>query len=280
MGLTEQQLVWAMGIGATQGGGFRATHASMCSGFIPANAGRNGLLAARLAASDFTCNDAALETSNGFLEVFGAPPDAHALTRELGEHWECMNVAAKPFPAGCFIHPTIDACLQLVRSHSFLAQDVEQVDLQVHKLALGLTGKPEPRHAYDAQVSVYHWAAAVLVRRGAGLPESSDACVNDPDVIRVRQRVVATVSDELGPDEAFAAVTLRDGRRLEARVSPCLGSAGKPMSDGELNAKFMAQAAPLVGEATAEALASRCWNIAAEADVAQALSQGYPTGSP
>ena len=82
MKLTEQQLVWAMGIGAVQGGGFRATHASMCSGFIPANAGKNGLFAALLASKDFTCNDASLETHNGLLQVFANPPNGVVVLRK------------------------------------------------------------------------------------------------------------------------------------------------------------------------------------------------------
>lgn len=270
MGLTEQQLVWAMGIGATQGGGFRAAHATMCSGFIPANAGRNGLFAALLAAADFTCNDAALETDNGFLQVFGAPPNVETLTRKLGRHYECMNVAAKPFPAGCFVHPSIEACLDIVRSHEFRSEDVERVELEVYELGVGLTGKREPQHAYDTQVSVYHWAAAVLHRRKASLHEASDDCVNDPAIVALRKRVTVAVRDDLQADEARATVTLRDGRRLQTLVSPCLGSAQRPMSDSQLEAKFVEQSQYLLGAERSRRLAEHCWNLPRVADVGKA----------
>lgn len=271
MGLDEQQTIWAIGTGATQGGGFRATHASMCSGFVPAHAGRSGLLAARLAAHGFSCNDAVLEATNGFLDVYGQPPNVGALTQGLGEHWECMNVAAKPYPAGCFIHPTIDACLQVADAHDLRTDDIERVDLRVHRLGLGLTGKQQPQHAYDAQVSVYHWAAATLQRRRAGLAEAADACVHDPSVVRLRQRVVAEVDESLGPDEATVVVTLRDGRRVQARVSPCLGSAGRPMDDAQIEQKFIDQAEPVLGAAHARELVARCWTLEAAPDVARAV---------
>ncbi len=270
MGLSEQQLVWAMGIGATQGGGFRATHASMCSGFIPANAGRNGFFAALLAAKNFTCTEDALGTTNGFLQVFGNPPNIEALTDRLGQHYECMNVAAKPFPAGCFIHPSIEACLDLVQSHDFESSEVERIELHVYKLGIGLTGKSEPRHGYDSQVSVYHWAAAVLHHRRAGLGEASDECVNDPAVIALRKRVHVTVCDDLQADEARAAVILRDGRRFETLVRPCLGSAQRPMTDSQIEAKLVEQASPLLGAQRAGGLARQCWNLRAAPDVRRA----------
>lgn len=266
--LDEQHLVWAMGIGATQGGGFRATHASMCSGYVPAHAGRNGLLAALLAAKDFTCTENALDARNGFLDVFGAPANLAALTGRLGEHYECMGVAAKPYPAGCFIHPSIEACLQL--AGQVKAEQVERVDLKVHSLALGLTGKTDPQHGYDAQVSVYHWAAAALHHGAAGLPQTSDECVRDPQVVALRKRVHAAVAEKLKPDEAEATVTLRDGRTVRAHIRNCLGSAARPMSDAELEKKFLDQAADMLPPRRARQLVDQCWNIASAEDVGRA----------
>lgn len=270
MGLTEQQLVWAMGHGAMQGGGFRSSHATMSAAFIPGNAGRNGLLAAHLAASNFTCNEEPLATPNGLLSVVGNPPNIDALTERLGQHWECMNVAIKPFPNGCLIHASTDVCLELRRVHDFAPAEIERVEIEAAALSLNLTGKKEPKDAYEAQVSLYHWAAAALHHGRAGLAEASEVCVHDPAVVALRQRIVATVADDLQPDEARAAVVLRDGRRLQAQVRPHVGSAGRPLSDKQLQAKFMAQTEKRLGAERARELASHCWAIAQAADVGQA----------
>jgi 2-methylcitrate dehydratase PrpD len=261
MGLNIQQISWAIGIGATQGAGFRATHGTMCGAFVPADAGRNGLLAAHFAASNFTCHEDALGGPNGFLQVFASPSNPDALTQRLGEHFECMNVAAKPFPAGCLIHPVIEACLELTARHAFSSDDVERIELQVNRLATGLTGRSEPRHAYDAQVSIYHWAAAVICSGSAGLNEASDACVHDPVVMAMRKRVGVVIADDLSADAARATVVLRDGRVLRATVDPCLGSAQRPMSDQQIEAKFIAQAEPVLGTDRARELLSHCWNL-------------------
>jgi 2-methylcitrate dehydratase PrpD len=84
MGLSEQQLVWAMGLAAMQGAGFRSSHATMAAPLIPANAGRGGLMAAHLARQGFTCQDEPLTSPNGLLTVVGAPAHPAALTMDLG----------------------------------------------------------------------------------------------------------------------------------------------------------------------------------------------------
>lgn len=261
MGLSEQQLVWAIGMGAMQGSGFRATHGSMCGGIVPAIAGKAGLLAAHLAQADFTCSDDGLAARNGFLDVFARHANLAALTAALGTEFECMNVVAKPFPAGVLLHAAIDACLSLRSAYRFAPHEIETISVQVHRLALKITGKQAPRHAYDAQVSLFHWVAAVLTHARAGIHEASDACVHEPEVIALRQRIHAEVAPDLQADEARVSVTLRNGQQFSAEARPCLGSPGRPMSDAQLEEKLIAQAATRVADAEARMLAQHCWAL-------------------
>lgn len=261
MGLSEQQLVWAIGMGAMQGSGFRATHGSMCGGIVPAVAGKAGLLAAHLALADFTCSNDGLAAHNGFLDVFARHANVAALTTALGTEFECMNVVAKPFPAGVLLHAAIDACLALCRDYRLKAEEIQAVSVQVHRLALEITGKRTPRHAYDAQVSLYHWVAAVLTHGRAGIHEASDSCVHEPAVIALRARVDAVAAPDLQTDEARVSVTLRNGLQFSAEVHPCLGSPGRPMSDVQLEEKLIGQATSRVTEAEARMLAQHCWAL-------------------
>jgi 2-methylcitrate dehydratase PrpD len=280
MGLSAQQILWAMGVAAMQGGGLRASHGTMSCAFIPGNAGRNGLLAAHMAASGFTCHDDALGTDNGLLQVFGSPANPDALSDRLGSHFECMNVEPKPYPAGCLVHATIDACMELVRAHTFEPDQVARIELQVHELALGLTGRRKPQHSYDAQASVYHWAAAVLLHRRAGLAEASDACVQNPAVVALRARVVASVAKDLPADAARVRVTLLNGGYLEASVGTCLGSTQRPMSDDQIAAKFLAQAETALGTDRARQLADICWDLPSVDDVSRCAPGFWGPGEP
>src|SRR6185312_5066396 len=88
---------------------------------------------------------------------------------------------------------------------------IERVDLIVHPLVLELTGKRTPRRGLEGKFSVYHACAAALLFGNAGEAEFSDACVADPAVIALRERIHARA--ELAIDEASADITLtlRDG---------------------------------------------------------------------
>lgn len=278
LGLSQQQLIWALGTGACQGAGFRATHASMCCGLVPALAGRNGLAAAWMASGGITCTDTSLESPNGFLNVHASPPAVERLTDNLGVEYAALSVAAKPYPCGCLIHPAIDGCLELINGEWKDADEIQRVELSVHPLALGLTGTGQPATGYDAQVSVYHWVAATLVQRSAGLQQAGDECVGDPAVIRLRSRIDATANDAFDTDEAKVVLVMKNGRRLESHVRHCLGSRARPMTDAELEKKFLDQVVGHIPEARAKALIDQCWNITDSADVSR-LAPGIWGGS-
>ncbi|MEY4140143.1 MAG: hypothetical protein RLZZ371_2325 [Pseudomonadota bacterium] len=270
MGLSEQQLVWAMGAAAMQGGGFRSSHGTMCATFIPGDAARHGLLAAHLAANNFTCQEEPLTSPNGLLSAVGRPANPEALLERLGQHWECMNVAIKPFPNGCVVHATTDACVQIVQAHQFAPEDIERVELQVNKLAVSLADRKAPKDSYEAQISLQHWAAAVMQHRRAGLDEATEASVHEPAISAMRDRVVVSIADDLQGDEARATVVLRDGRKLAAEARPHVGSAARPLSDVQLEAKFLAQTEHLLGAARARELAASCWRLPQVTNVGRA----------
>src|SRR5206468_2595290 len=107
LGLSEQQLVWALGIAATQSSGLREMFGSMCKPFHVGVAARNGLAAALLAAKNFTSADNGIEGRRGFANVLSAKRDCHAITEGLGETWELLRNTYKPFACGIVIHPAI-----------------------------------------------------------------------------------------------------------------------------------------------------------------------------
>ena len=65
LGLTEQQMVWALGLSASQPVGLRESFGSMNKSFNPGRAASNGLLAALLASKNFTSSDAMIEARRG-----------------------------------------------------------------------------------------------------------------------------------------------------------------------------------------------------------------------
>ncbi len=239
LGLDTQQMTWALGIAGTQSSGFREMFGTMCKSFHPGRAAQNGLLAAHLAKENFTSSDRVLEAPRGFGFVMSASRNFDEVTRGLGEHFEISLNTYKPFACGIVIHPAIDGAVQLRDAHQLTAAQVERVQLRVAPLVLELTGKRLPRTGLEGKFSVFHSVAVAIIHGAAGESEYSDAVVADPQVIALRDRVDAQVDRAIRDDEAYVTITLKDGRVLEKHVEHALGSLERPMSNQDLERKFL-----------------------------------------
>jgi 2-methylcitrate dehydratase PrpD len=271
MRLDEAKMRAAIGIAATQAAGLRSTHASMAGAFPPAHAARAGMLATLLAAKGFACSPQTLEGSNGLVEVFAPGADLARVVEGIGGDFEMLRNAYKPYPSGIVVQPTIDACLDIAARLPASAQ-IAHVKLIVDPLANMLANRPTPKTVWDAQISLQHFAAAALLRRTVGTAETRQASVDDLAIATLRQRVDIVVDPALGRDAARAEVTLDDGASLDARVDVARGSAKRPMTDDELDAKFRSLAAVALHEDMVERLLRRCREAAKIDDVGPALA--------
>lgn len=264
--LDERQAAMALGIAASQPVGLREQFGTMTKPFHPGGAARAGLMSALLASRGFTASPRALEAPRGLVQVVSDKRAWNEVTDELGERFEISFNTYKPFACGIVIHPCIDACAQL-KAQGIQAEQVERIELRVHSLVLELTGKKEPRDGLQGKFSVYHGCAVGLIHGRAGEDEFSDAVVNDPRVVALRDKVVATVDD--GIDEAAVRVTavLADGRRVEVRVDHAIGSLQNPLTDAQLEAKFSDLVAPVLGAGKGRQVTAACWSLASMTDV-------------
>ncbi len=268
LGLTEQQMTWALGIAATQSSGLREMFGTMCKSFHPGQAARNGMSAALLAARDFTSSDQGIEGPRGFAHVMSTRFDPDIITRDLGRRFELASNMYKPYPCGLVVHAVIDGCLELRQIHGIRFADVERVELRVNPMVLELTGKLTPRNGLEGKFSVYHAAAVALVRGMAGEAQYSDEVVCDPEVVAVRERVRATSDASVTSYlEAYVKIVMRDGKVLERHVPHALGTLARPMSDADLEAKFRALVEPVLSPARTGELIENCWKLDQLSDV-------------
>ncbi len=266
LGLDEQRMIWALGIAATQGGGFRETHGTMTVGFVRAHAARCGLVAALLAEKGFTCSDQSLESPRGFA-AYADPANLAVVTDRLGEHFEVLGTAYKPYACAIVVHPAIDVALELAPRVAGSADSVRCVELVLHPLAVELSGRTAPVHANEARISASHWAAATMLygkaslRKTAGLDADSDGYVLDAAVVALRGKINLRGDPALGRDEARAVLEFEGGRKVEAHVKHCRGSLARPMTNDELSEKFRDQALGVLPAASVEELMAQCWRL-------------------
>jgi 2-methylcitrate dehydratase PrpD len=276
LGLNEQQMVWALGIAATQSSGLREMFGTMCKPFHPGNAARNGLLAALLAQQNFTSSNQGIEAPRGFANVLSTAFKPEEITGRLGETWEVALNTYKPFACGIVIHPIIDACIQLRNEHNLKADDIAAIEAKVHPLVLELTGKKTPQVGLEGKFSVYHSAAVAIIYGAAGEAEYGDDVVADARVIALRDRVSATVDESMHEDQTRVTVRLKNGKALEKYVEHAIGSLDRPMSDAALEAKFRAFAKGILSEARCDRLIGLCWKIGELTDAGEVARASVP----
>jgi 2-methylcitrate dehydratase PrpD len=257
----ENTMSAAIGLAANQSAGLRETHASNGSQYIQGHTARCGLMAALLAARGFTCNDSVIEGPKGFGVSFASRPQFDVAIDQLGQHWEISTLAYKPYPSGFVIHPVTDACLEIAQNNQYDPAQIERIELTLNPLAVQLTSRPAPKTRNQAMVSLQHWTAVSLIYKAAGIRELSDAALHDPLVAALRARIVTKTDEAVGRAAATARIIFKDGKALEASVTDCRGSAGRPLSDDDISVKTLDQLRVAFAVPAAEAIVAECWQV-------------------
>jgi 2-methylcitrate dehydratase PrpD len=276
VGLSTQQMIWAIGLAATQAAGLREMFGSMGKAFHPGRSAQNGYAAALLAREGFTAGERSLEGPRGFSAVTASTYDLSKITRGLGEDWDLRVNTYKPFPCGIVNHPTIDAAIQIHDAHRPAPDSIAAVRLRVAPLVLDLCNQQNITRGLQGKFSVYHGAAVGLVRGKAGLQEYSDEAVNDPAIKRVRERATAVGDSSMTEDQARVDVELADGRVLSTFVEQSIGNLKRPLTDAQLNAKFRDQGMLALPAAQVDRLIDLCWRIDTLDDVGELVRASAP----
>lgn len=278
IGLSAEQMRHALGLAATQAAGIRDNFGAMAKSLHPGRSAQAGYMAALLAAKGFTSGPTPLEGPRGFAHVTTGTSgkfDLSVITRDLGSNHLLHENTYKPFPCGIVVHPTIDACLQLVEEHGLTPEMVAKVDLDVAPLVLDLCNQKDITVGLQGKFSIYHAAGIALARHKAGRDEFSDETVNAADVVAMRARVTPHASHDVPEDGVRVTLTLNDGRKLVKDLDASIGNIKKPLSDARLEAKFRDQA-DVLSPARVDGVLEALWTLDQVADVGQVVALATP----
>jgi len=261
LGLSEQQMIWALGLAASQPVGLRESFGSMNKSFNPGRAASNGLFAAILASQDYTSSEGMIEAKRGWANTISTKQDYREITEGLGKRYEAALNTYKPFACGIVIHPAIDAAIQLRNQYHLSADQIDRIDLRVHPLVIELTGKKTPQIGLEGKFSVYHSVAVAIIDGAAGEKQYSDRAVRDPKTIALRDRVTATIDPAIRSEQVDMTIVTKDGRKLHRFIEHAIGSVEVPMTDRQLEAKFTDLIDGILPTAQAAKLMDLCWKI-------------------
>jgi 2-methylcitrate dehydratase PrpD len=274
LGLNEQQMVWALGLAASQPVGLRESFGSMNKSFNPGRAASNGLFAAILASKNYTSSDGMIEAKRGWANTISTKQDWSEITGGLGQRYETALNTYKPFACGIVLHPAIDAAIQLRNDNNLSAAQIKRIELKVHPLVLELTGKKTPREGLEGKFSVYHAVAVALVEGAGGEKQFSDRAVRDPVIVELRGKVIPVIDPTIKPEQVEMSIELNDGRVLQKRIEHAIGSLENPMSDADLARKFTDLAEGILTPQQAANVIELCWKVESLANAADIVAAG------
>jgi 2-methylcitrate dehydratase PrpD len=133
MKLGQSAVASAIGLAASFGGGTNQTWVAGTDEwqYQVGVAGRNGILAAELAAAGATGAAESLEGKAGLYRAFTGMPAPHTGPTDLGVHWRTLEVTYKPFPVCAINQMPVTVLLAMMDQLRFTAADIDSAQLRL-----------------------------------------------------------------------------------------------------------------------------------------------------
>jgi 2-methylcitrate dehydratase PrpD len=243
----------------------------------------NGLMAATLVREGFKGATEALEGKHGFMHAYAPNPTPERAIQDLGQVWELMHTAVKPYPSCRYGHAGIDAALALRAANDIEPSEITAIRLGLPKAGMLLIGAPaakkaNPENVVDGQFSGPFVISAALATGAMGW--DSYALLNDPMVRSLLPKVACEFDPEIEaeyPANMSGKLTIqaRDQIFVQKIVVP-KGEPGNFLSEDELRAKFAGLTEAILGADRAATLADSVLAINTTADISTLMRLAAP----
>ena len=257
LGLDEEQMENALGIGFNQMSGSRqmavgaATHMrSMQAGF----SGQGAILAAELARRGIIGSKEIVEGRYGFFKTYirGNAPDWSVIVGELGTRFPLIEKHGfKVWPACAYTRTTNTATLYLREQHALKPEDIASITVVggtggTQLLSEPLELKRRPKVSIDAKYSIPFTTAVMMAKGNVTLHDYTEEGLRDPRVLAMADKVSYRPAAEPPAGRGGSAdvsktsveIVTKDGRVLSHRPDGVPGDPKYPVGWERLEAKF------------------------------------------
>jgi 2-methylcitrate dehydratase PrpD len=240
LGLSSEQLAYALGIAGSCTGGLLAFARSGQGGMVKrlhlGRAAESGVLAASLAAHGYDGPRTILEGEFGVLQSFCSRADPALLTAGLGTFFETGRLCIKPYACHVTAQAPIELLRDLMATHGFAAGDIAGIEVAASAKVASHHGERRPADLMLGQYSVPFSLAVAAWRDPADPTAFADDPIHDPGILDLAARI------EIVPGDAGwgagLSLALRDGRRISGTIASFRGCPETPMSLDDIAAKF------------------------------------------
>ena len=285
-GLSAEQMASAFGLCGSQAAGSMQflVDGAWNKPFHVGYAAMSGLIAATLAGQGFRGAQAAIEGESGFLHAYASAAEPSRATEGLGEQWETLQIAVKPYPSCRYGHAAMDALIALREDEALNLNDVTDVEIGLPEIGWKLIGAPEadkqnPQNYVDGQFSM-PFVAAVALRDGGMSWDSYAQHLADPETLALCRRTRSVVDPEVQahyPAYMAGSATIQTSAGPRRKVVTV--AKGEPENfpcAAELRAKFDGLIGGYLESGQRDALAGALHDFESVEDVSTVLELSRP----
>ncbi|HEU0166137.1 MAG TPA: MmgE/PrpD family protein [Chloroflexota bacterium] len=277
LGLDAGQMANALAIAVSEAGALQENFGTMVKPFHAGHGARSGVHAARLARAGFVGNPAIMEAPRGYFARYSTGDGHQEAMNRLGQPWglQAPGLNVKKYPCCFCTHRAADAILDM----NIDADQLEQVVVHAPKGDFGPLIHTRPTTGLQGKFSMEYVVAAALLDRRLVLNTFEDRRVQRPEAQRLLQKVqrapLVGVAGADHPNSAYVEVEarLKDGSKRIAKVEAARGGPDSPLTEAELDAKFLDCASRVLDTGQAReliAILRNLDNVPRAADVVQA----------
>jgi 2-methylcitrate dehydratase PrpD len=250
----------ALGVAASAAGGIHRQQGSMVKPFHAGNAARNGAEAALLAQAGFTADAAILEAPRGFCDTFFGPGNCEydKMIESIGQPYflESPGLGLKWHPCSAPQFLAADAALHLKREHDIRYEDVEKMQVSIPPLRYARHYAPEVKTGLRGKFAINYVVALCILEGKLELATFTDEKVNQPQVQEALSKVQVICDETIPEPGPYCPVTveLKNGARLSYTAKVAKGHPHNPMTESEVEEKFLGNAILAIAEERAKKL--------------------------
>jgi len=263
LGLDTETTASALGLAGTQSAGLYAFSAdgAMTKRLHSGLAAESGIRAALLAARGFHGPRLVLEAEDGgFLAATSDDMRIAEVTERLGHEWRTDGVIFKRYACCGSNHSSIDAAMAIMAEEQLQPGDIDHVITGVSRTVETQCGFVyQPTTVLNAQMSQRYNVAVAILDKQAYVEQFTEARIKEPDVCELASRVRVEIDPEMEavyPRLYAGKVTVvtKAGRRITKRVDYSKGAPENPLSEEDIERKFLSLAGAAIGRAQSESL--------------------------
>ena len=269
MNLNQEKLFHAINIATVASAALRQTRAgelSMWKGCAAANAARHGLFSALLAKQGMTGPSPIFEGEMGFWKQVSG----EFTIEELGRGYKILETSIKNWPVEYHSMSAVEAALKLREQINNKIDDIESIKVETftvsHRIIVKDPEKWDPKTRETADHSLPYITARALLDGFIWIESFSQDKILAEDVRELMRKMTIEVNptyDELYPRAVpnKIIVKLKDGTTHEQEVIYPKGHYKNPLTDQELNRKFLKLATKRIERQKADKLIKLISNL-------------------